>query len=285
MFGTPLYQTANYAMFMESWDSYFDIFRKLPNLPDYIAEYGFVHVILIRPVIGFLKMLQFFPYFDHNLCLGVLPLAVVGILFLKCKPSLYKPFIFFSIIYIPIMAYLAYNAWVGRYVMIYYIVIYCLAGCGIGFICSKIKRVSLQVTITIALIFLPLLTVMYPVEFYLSNRGSEYTRDQEKREMIINMKKSIPESSVILSPFLSQYYFMHNYFVVNEINFRTVAGLEEFIDIYGIKYILIEKGKGRLWSLIDRPEKQFLLNPLLVSQDLILFEIEKVLSDVENMGK
>jgi len=272
-FGSPLYQTANYAMYMESWDNYFDIYRKLPNLPDYIAEYGLVHVVLLRPVIGFLKMIQFFPYFDHNLCLGVLPLSVSGIFYLKGKASLYKPFVYFSIFYIPVMAYLAYNAWVGRYIMPYYIVMYCLAGCGVGYICLKFKRVYLQVIIIFATIFIPLLTVKYPIEFYLSPRGSESPRDSIYREMIVAMKSSIPESSVVLSPFLSQYYFMHNYFVVNDINFGTVAGLEEFINIYSIDYILIEKGRGRLWALIDSPDKHFTVNPVLTRNDLILFEI------------
>jgi hypothetical protein len=88
------------------------------------------------------------------------------------------------------------------------------------------------------------------------------------------MKNAIPGSAVVLSPFLSQYCFLHEFAVVNDINFAQTAVLEEFIAIYSIEYILIEKGMSRLEALIDDPDRRFRLHSVLTHDNLVLYRIE-----------
>lgn len=274
-FGSPLFQVAKYTLYMENWSNFFDTDLKIPSLSAYIAEYGFVHVIFIRPILGLFEMLKLFPHFDHNLSLAILPLCIAGIFGLKDQIKLYKPIIIFSVFFIPFTAYIAYITWVARYIMVYYVLLYCLAGIGIGLITTKIRLAYLRVIVIIAATALPLLTVTYPLEFYLSDRGSERDEDIQIRQMVNTMEKAIPESSVVLSPFLSQYSFMHDFFVVNALNFKTVDNLNKFITIYSIDYILIDKeNKGRLWNLIDDPQRNFKLGEILKHGSSVLFKIE-----------
>ena len=75
-FGSPLFQVAKYTLYMENWSNFFDTDLKIPTLFSYIAEYGFIHVIVMRPIQGLFEMLKLFPHFDHNLSLAILPLSI-----------------------------------------------------------------------------------------------------------------------------------------------------------------------------------------------------------------
>lgn len=274
-FGSPLFQVAKYTLYMESWANFFDTGLKIPTLSAYIAEQGFIHVLLIRPFSGLIEMIKLFPHFDHNLSLAILPLCIVGIFNLRGKEKLYKPIIWFSIFFIPFVAYIAYNSWVARYVMLYYVLLYCLAGIGVDLIYAKVKHFFLRIVLTIAAIALPLYTVVYPLEFYLSSRGNEQHQDKLNREMVTKTVQAVPDNSVILSPFLSQYSFMHDLFVVNVLNFKTSDNLYEFVNIYGIDYILINKeNKNSLWNLINDPGAKFALNDILTHGNLALYKIK-----------
>ncbi len=275
IFSTPLFQVAKYTLYMESFHNFFDVGLTIPTLAGHLKKYGFFHVFLFRPVAGFIDMLKLFPHFDHNLSLALLPLSIAGVFNLRGKSKLYKPVFWFSIFFIPFMAYIAYNSWVARYILVYYVLLYGLAGSGVGLICGKIKQLFLRFILMTAAITLPLITVLYPIEFYLSKRGNEHSEDILNREIVAATEATVPDSSVVLSPFLSQYFFMHDLFVVNALNFKTVLKLEKFIRIYGIDYVLLKKDKnGRLWKLLNDPERQFTLHNILTRDSLVLYKIE-----------
>jgi hypothetical protein len=173
------------------------------------------------------------------------------------------------------MGYLAYNSWVARYIMVYYVYLYCLAGAGVAYICSFIKKPVVRFIALAAAVFIPLISVVYPLEFYMSDRGSDFEQDSFNRTIVAEAKKTVPDTAVILSPFLSQYYFLHDFYVVNALNFKTIENLELIMHRYGIDYVMMVRGEGELWSIISADERSFELEEILSAGNTALYKINR----------
>ncbi len=273
-FGSPLFQVSKFTLYMESFKNHFDVYLGIPSLSKYLSQFGVFHVFVARPFLGLLEMIKMFPWFDHNLSLALLPLCIAGGFALRGKKELYKPILWFSLFYLPFMAYIAYNSWVARYIMVYYVFIYCLAGVGIAFIRENVKKTAVRYSLVIAQLCLALCTVVYPLEFYLSGRGNECYEDRLNRKAVEETVKRVPKSAVVLSTFLWKYYFLHDLLVVNAINFKTVEWLEKFIDIYNISYVLTKENESGLWKLLHDPKKNFKLKALWRLDTIILYKLE-----------
>jgi len=145
----------------------------------------------------------------------------------------------FSVFYIPFMSYVNYAGWAFRYMMIYYILIYCLAAAGIQAIVEKIGHRLWKPFAWIAATVITFSVVVLPMEYHLSERWGSREQDRSIRRALPEMESLIPENQAVLSPFLSQYSFLHDINVVNAtLQFPDCASLHSIFKSYTVRFAL-----------------------------------------------
>jgi hypothetical protein len=233
----------------------------------------------MRPVHGVISMISKFGQFDEYLSVVMLPLSFVGLSVTCLKKSKgCIPLLIFSIPYFLFMGYVAYAVWVHRFTMIFYFFVYACAGVGISYVVQYVNRKTKKqfVTIIIPLIvaLIPLISVVYPIEYYNSKRGSDAVYNQNARKLIEKMNASVPADAVVFSSFLSDYCFLHNFAVVDKLGYDTVADLENFLQSYKVSYFLLDK-KTDAALLTDLAGTELYANNIEVEQigDMILYRI------------
>lgn len=241
LFGTPLYQFSGYLLWVDNVRDLFVVGASRPTISGYIGEHGPAYVFFVRPLMGLWKFIKVFPQFDHGFCLALMPFSVVGLWWL-CRQRLrgVKPHLFFVAMYLPLMSYIAYAGWVDRYSMIMYLWIYVAAAAGIGTIAGLIKPLMIRMAAHALMSVIPLAAVVWPLEYYNSNRASELTTDLERRSVISAVTELVPQHATIYSSFLGGYYQLHSFGVVN--SRIRVQRPEDFARLkrdYRIEYALL----------------------------------------------
>ncbi len=260
LFHSPLFQFTNYALFIDNIHDLFKVGIQTPTFQSYFDNHGLVFIFLKRPFLGFLAMLRKFPYFDSYLSLIILPFSIAGIKYIKPNARLYMPPLLFSFFLLPPISSFAYVGWVHRYVLVYYIWLYIMAGIGakVIFDLFKHKIFAYGFIITITLVFLS--PTIYPCEFYLSGRGNEHQREMSAREIISEAKGYVPDSVAVISSFLEGFYTIHNMKTVNLLNFDKWEDIEAILNSYNVQFALLEtKTDEKFISLFQLSGKKNLI--------------------------
>jgi len=243
VFGSPMYQFTGLTIFSDSVYEIFGVGNPKPGFSSYLQRHDIIFTIVLRPVIGFKNLLvQIFTH-DHHLSLVLLPLAVAGAWSLRRLGRFWLYVFLFSVPYAGLMSYVAYGFWVDRYCIVYYLLIYFCAAAGIEFISGLIKPPIVRFTTVAVLAALPMITVMRPLEFYVSPRGNEKELDRDARAIVAEVRKTVPDTESVLSSLLSGYCFMHDVRTVNTLHFKTPEELGMLIETYRIRYALLDVQK------------------------------------------
>jgi hypothetical protein len=252
IFGSPLHQYTQYVLYCDNIEQSFAVNVPIPSLVSYLHSHGMFFTFLYRPAMGFVNMVREFSVSDHSLSLALLPFALIG-LFVTRRHTKGVQFalLVFSVPYLALFSYTAYGFWVSRYLMVYHLMIYTFASAGILFVANIFRNRVLRLIMAFLILCIPLATVMYPLKYYLSGRGSEQVMDRNAREIIRKTITQVPDSAVVLSSFLSQYCFLHDMRVVNALQFGTKENFCSMAKAYHISHALLDSAADRrLFELI-----------------------------------
>ncbi len=275
-FGSPLFQTVNFVMYLDNRGDYYTVGVNPPNLLQYIQMHGAIFVFLMRPLHGFLNLIRDFGSFDHGLSCCLLPLCAVGILGLKGKRKIYLPTLAFAVLLTPLMAYIAYLYWVSRYTMAYYIWLYILAGIGIGFIMKRLPtNFPARLAICGLCVCAPLASVVYPCEYYLSDRGNERPLTNVALAVAAQTSKLVPESCVVFSPVLPDFEYEYNIRVLNQMVTPRPADLYDLLRRYHASYMLLDScNDGVVLAYLALPASGFVQKPLFKNGPFTLYSLQ-----------
>jgi len=135
--------------------------------------------------------------------------------------------------------------------MLYYVLLYLLAGIGVGALHELVGKRSRPAAFAMLVVAaLPLLCVTYPLEFYLSPRGSSADRDTALRSILPKLDSRLADTSVLYSPTLGQYAFAHRFGVINRLPYRTTRDLCELLGDYKVTHVFADTTRDPV-SLLD----------------------------------
>lgn len=244
-FGSPLYQFSEYNLYVDNFNYLLTAGIKRPSLTEYIHEKGFLFIIFVRPVMGMQALVSNFPKFDENLSVAVLPFAWLGLFQLIKKKRTIIPICLFAIPYILFMGYIAYAVWVHRFTMIFYVFLYSAAGYGLAvlyrFVTIHIQNKLVPLFLTITAALLPILTLVYPLEYYLSQRGSDAAYDKEIKIVIEKTKTHITSRDVVFSSFVSDYCHIHDFAVIDKLNYDKIVTLTNLFNYYNVSCLMLNR--------------------------------------------
>ena len=256
-FKSPFFQVTGHALTIDYAKDYWTIGYKPLSLFEYITRHGLLFAAIQRPFLGFISFLRYFFWFDHYLSLAVMPAGLIG---LYNSRHTWKgrsfPFLIFSVFYLPLIVYFAYFGWVGRYTIIYYLCLYLLAGIGIKtiFDALSVHRVT-QITVTAIVLILPLATIVYPLEYYISDRGGEHEKTMHAINIVNETKNSVCDSCSVVSSFLSQFAYMHNIRTVNKLWWKSEEDLYAYLAKYNVTHALLNTVSDKdLLNVFSKPE-------------------------------
>lgn len=251
IFGSPLYQFTGVVLFTDSLKDVFGVGVPHPTLAGYVGAHGTVFTFVIRPLKGFFELITHYSQFDHQLSVALAPLAALGIWTVRRRWKAGLGLLLFSIPYLGVMSYTACYFWVDRYLILYYVLVYALAACGVSWIAGRLRsRIWKSVTV-LALVSATMIPVAYPLEYYVSGRGSEREIDAHAKTIIRRIQHSVPDSSSVLSSFLGLYGYMHDVPCVNVLEFKSAADIGVLARAYRIQSALLD-------TVNDKPTIQLL---------------------------
>lgn len=242
-FGSPLYQFSEYNLYVDNFNYLLTAGINRPSLAEYLHEKGIFFLLFIRPFEGILSLLSNFPKFDEHLSLAVLPFAGIGLWKLLQRKRVVLPVGLFALPYFIFMGYIAYAVWVHRFTMILYIFLYAAAGVGISELYNslkvRIKNQLIPILLTSAAALMPLLTLAYPLEYYISQRGSDRSYDKEIKSVIQHTKDITTPQDVIFSSFVSDYCYLHDFSVVDKLNYNDVEQMIKLLNRYKVTCLML----------------------------------------------
>jgi hypothetical protein len=244
-FGSPLYQFSEYNLYVDNFNYLLKVGIQRPSLTDYIHEKGAIFLLFVRPIKGTMSLLMNFPKFDEYLSVTVLPFACIGVSQLIKKKRVMISIGLFTIPYFLFMGYIAYAVWVHRFTMILYLFLYIAAGAGVTVIYQKVKQyfsnnvfpALLAAVITI----LPLFTLVYPLEYYFSLRGSDSVYDKEIKNAIEKTKKQINARDVVFSSYASDYCYIHDFAVIDKLDYKHIGQLTDLLNYYKVSCLMLNR--------------------------------------------
>lgn len=251
-FGSPFYQFTGYILFTDSLKEVFGVNVSPMSAASYITSHGVLFTLVIRPLIGLWNLVLQLLTHDHYLTAVLFPFAILGLWNVRGKQKILLTVVLFSIPYVGLMAYTAYGFWVDRYIMYLNIFIFISAANGMQLLTRKVHSPVLRYGAIVLVTVLPLISVAYPVEYYLSPRGSEAAQDKSARDIIVKIVPLVPDSVTVLSSFLSGYSFLHTMRVLNVLEFAIPENLDVLINAYEVRYAVLEKGDSSTMELITR---------------------------------
>lgn len=242
-FGSLMYQFSEYNLYVDNFNYLLKASIPRPSLAEYVHEKGILFLLFVRPLSGIRSLLQNFPEFDEYLSLAVLPFACLGLFhFIKRKRAI-VPIVLFTLPYFLFMSYIAYAVWVHRFTMILYFFLYVASGYGIAFLVQKtthlVKNRFLALLLILTVTFLPLFTVVYPLEYYLSQRGSDADYDREIKDMLEKTKHQITSRDVIFSSYISDYCHIHDFAVVDNLGYDEIGQLTTLLNYYNVSWLML----------------------------------------------
>ncbi len=244
-FGSPLYQFSEYNLYVDNFNYLLKVGIQRPSFADYVHEKGILFLLFVRPVMGIQTLLVHFPEFDEHLSLAVLPFACLGLFQLIKRKRAIIPIGLFFIPYFLFMGYIAYAVWVHRFTMILYIFLYGAAGYGIAvlyqLVATHSKNRLIPVFLTATVACLPLLTLVYPLEYYFSQRGSDAAYDKEIKVVIEKTKNQITSRDVVFSSFVSDYCYMHDFAVVDNLGYDSIGQLTDLLNYYQVSWLMLTR--------------------------------------------
>lgn len=242
VWGSPLYQVSGHLLYLDSFQDMLQINPPAASWKALIGRHGLMYVLGGRMITGLILFFRQFASFDHGLSLALVPLAVVGGYQIRRERRYWLPFALFSVPYLIFMGYVNVVVWVHRFTMMYYVLVYLLAAIGSAHL-IRWGQARAQLAGVIAATLLcaaPLLTCLFPIEFYLSPRGSSAARDRMIRSAIISLHTRIPDSTVLYSPTLSQYSFAHQFYTINRLPYRNAQDFCSLLRDYGAQHAFID---------------------------------------------
>jgi hypothetical protein len=242
-FGSPLYQFSEYNLYVDNFNYLLTAGIHQPSLASYLHDKGILFPIFVRPIAGIQSLLVNFPKFDEHLSLAVIPFAFLGLWKLIQRKRVIIPVGLFVIPYFIFMGYIAYAVWVHRFTMILYLFLYATAGVGISelytFLKVRVKNKLSPILLTAVAAFLPLLTLVYPLEYYISQRGCDASYDKEIKSVIEKTKKIINPQDVIFSSFVSDYCHIQDFSVVDKLNYNNVEQMLQLLNHYKVTCLML----------------------------------------------
>jgi hypothetical protein len=274
VFSSPLYQFTNYALYVDNIHDLFKVGITTPSFQSYLEKHNEFFILIKRPFFGFLNVLKKMPYFDSQLSLYALPLCIIAIKYLKNHSKAYVPPVLLSIFLLPPMFSFAYVGWVNRYLMIYYIWLYILAGIGVKVIFDWLGGKTKAVGVTFCITVFLMLPTIYPAEFYLSKRGNERERELFAKSIISDTRDIVPDSCAVLSSFLSGFYSMHNLKTVNTMNFESWEKMNLLLTHYNVRFALLDEKRGNKIISLFEDGNEATLHKIKTSGPFSLYKIE-----------
>ncbi|HEX2956787.1 MAG TPA: glycosyltransferase family 39 protein [Chitinispirillaceae bacterium] len=248
-FGSPLYQFSEYNLYVDNFNYLLTVGIKRPSLAEYIHEKGIFFLIFVRPFQGIQSLLLNFPKFDEYLSLALIPFTLAGLEQLTKRKRGIIAAGLFTAPYFIFMGYTAYAVWVHRFTMIFYLFLYVAAGAGVVALYQKIttqtKNKPISILLAAVAALLPLLTLVYPLEYYLSQRGSDAAYDRENKYVIAKTEEQLNSQDVVFSSFVSDYCYMHDFAVVDKLNYGKVEQLTNLLNYYNVSFLMLDKKSDR----------------------------------------
>jgi hypothetical protein len=242
-FGSPLYQFSEYNLYADNFNYLLTAGINRPSLSSYLHDKGLFFLIFNRPLEGIRSLLINFPKFDEHLSITVIPFACMGLWKLFQRKRVIFPVGLFALPYFVFMGYIAYAVWVHRFTMILYLFLYAAAGIGISelynFLKLRIKNKLFPILLTIAAASIPLITLVYPLEYYISQRGSDVSYDKEIKSVIHSTKEITSPQDVIFSSFVSDYCYMHDFSVVDKLNYTNAEQMIQLLNHYNVSCLML----------------------------------------------
>jgi hypothetical protein len=242
-FGSPLYQFSEYNLYVDNFNYLLTAGINRPSLTSYLHDKGLFFLLFARPSAGVQSLLVNFPKFDEHLSLAVTPFAFLGLWKLIQRKRIIIPVGLFVVPYFFFMGYIAFAVWVHRFTMILYIFLYAAAGVGISelynIMKTLVKNKLLPILLATIVAFLPLLTLVYPLEYYISQRGCDAPYDKEIKSVIEKTKKIINPQDVIFSSFVSDYCHIQDFSVVDKLNYNNVEQMLQLLNYYKVTCLML----------------------------------------------
>ena len=174
------------------------------------------------------------------------------------------------------MAYVAYGSWVGRYLMIGYVAVYVAAGAGCRAVAMRVRasRPLLRSALWTLCAVMPLATVVYPLEFYLSPRGDERELDGSARDALRLAEQVVQPDRTVISSFASGYSYQHALLVVNRLQFNRWQDIAAVARTYRSSHALLDTLADRdLIAMAADSRGALHLQPLARSGPSMLYEL------------
>jgi hypothetical protein len=122
---------------------------------------------------------------------------------------------------------------------------------------------------------LPLLAVMYPQEFYLSNRGDDRERVQQAKKLIAEIKDTVPEGSAVFSSFLAGFYPEYHIPVVQTMSLEKPEDIETLVRAYRLRFTALdEEMDAKIRALLQTPGSRLTLREIARNGPFIFSGIE-----------